>query len=252
MSFVRKPAAVVFDMDGLLFDTEALYLEASQLAAAEQGHVVSSDILAGTIGLTWSESKILLLKHLGADFAIDEFITVWLRHFDLIAKTRLTLKPGVVELLDLLDALEVPRAIATSSPHQTVQHHLTTHDLHGRFHEIIGFGDYVASKPAPDPFLKAAERLGVEPRLCLALEDSHNGVRSASSAGMITIMVPDLVEPTDEIRGLCAFVAPDLHVVRRMILEASRSPVVSPKTGSRTPRFDGSIVAAASGEDVDF
>lgn len=221
MTLPCKPAAIIFDMDGLLFDTEALYLEASKLAAKEQGYIVSSQILAGTIGLTWNESKILLLEHFGADFAVDEFVTVWLTHFDAIAATRLSLKPGVVELLDLLDALEIPRAIATSSAHQAVQHHLTAHNLHGRFHEIIGFGDYVASKPAPDPFLKAAERLGVEPRLCLALEDSHNGVRSASSAGMITVMVPDLVEPTDEIRGLCAFVVPDLHVVRHMIREAS-------------------------------
>ncbi len=63
-----------------------------------------------------------------------------------------------------------------------------------------------------------AKRLGVDPRLCLALKDSHNGVRSASSAGMMTMMVPDLLEPTDEIRGLCAFVARDLHEVRSLIL----------------------------------
>ena len=73
-------------------------------------------------------------------------------------------------------------------------------------------------KPAPDPFLKAAERLGVEPQLCLALEDSHNGVRSASSAGMITVMVPDLLEPTEEIRRLCTLVVRDLHEVRRLIV----------------------------------
>jgi HAD superfamily hydrolase (TIGR01509 family) len=236
MTLPCKPAAVIFDMDGLIFDTEALYLEASQLAATEQGHVLSSEILAGTIGLTWNESKILLLEHFGMDFAVDEFVTVWLRHFDAIASTRLSLKPGVLESLDLLDALEIPRAIATSSPHHTVQHHLTAHNLQGRFHEIVGFGDCGASKPAPDPFLKAAERLGVEPRLCLALEDSHNGVRSASSAGMITITAPDLVKPTDEISGLCAFVAPDLHVVRRMIREVSTS---RPKTGPPTPRLTG-------------
>src|ERR1700741_4314232 len=87
-----------------------------------------------------------------------------------------------------------------------------------RFDEIICRGDYEKGKPAPDPFLKAAERLGVEPRLCLALEDSYNGVRSASAAGMMTIMVPDLLEPTDEIRGLCIFVARDLHEVRGLIL----------------------------------
>jgi beta-phosphoglucomutase-like phosphatase (HAD superfamily) len=87
-----------------------------------------------------------------------------------------------------------------------------------RFDEIICRGDYEKGKPAPDPFLKAAERLGVEARLCLALEDSHIGVRSAAAAGMMTIMVPDLLEPTDELRDLCAFVACDLHEVRRAVL----------------------------------
>jgi HAD superfamily hydrolase (TIGR01509 family) len=124
----------------------------------------------------------------------------------------------VIELLDTLDDLRLPPAIATSSAHRTVQHHLAAQGLVGRFHEIVGHGDYTAGKPAPDPFLKAAERLEVDPRLCPALEDSHHGVRSASSAGMMTVMVPDLLEPTDEIRGLCTFVARDLHEVRSLIL----------------------------------
>ena len=72
-------------------------------------------------------------------------------------------------------------------------------------------------KPHPDPFLKAAELLGVDPRACLAIEDSHHGVRSASSAGMMTVMVPDLLPATDEICALCLHVVPDLHEVRRLI-----------------------------------
>ena len=123
--------------------------------------------------------------------------------------TRLALKPGVVELLDVLDELRLPRAIATSSSHRTVRHHLAAHDLAGRFDAVVGSGDYAAGKPAPDPFLTAAERLGVEPRRCLALEDSHNGIRAASAAGMMTIMVPDLLEPTEEIRGSARSIARD-------------------------------------------
>jgi HAD superfamily hydrolase (TIGR01509 family) len=127
-------------------------------------------------------------------------------------------KLGAVELLDTLDQFRLPRAIATSSSRRTVERHLTAYNLMGRFAEIVGHGDYERGKPAPDPFLKAAARLGVEPDLCLALEDSHNGVRAASSAGMMTIMVPDLLEPTDEIRGLCTFVVRDLHEVHSLIL----------------------------------
>lgn len=87
-----------------------------------------------------------------------------------------------------------------------------------RFDQIVCRGDYENGKPSPDPFLKAAERLGVESRLCLALEDSHIGVRSASAAGMMTVMVPDLLEPTEEMFALCVGVACDLHQVRDLIM----------------------------------
>jgi len=153
-------------------------------------------------------------------FPVDAFQEAWVRHFWVIAETRLELKPGALELLDALDRLRLPRAIATSSSRRTIERHLTAYDLLARFNEIVGHGDYEHGKPAPDPFLKAAERLGVEPRSCLALEDSHNGVRSAAAAGMMTVMVPDLLEPTDEIRKLCTFVARDLHEVRRSVLDA--------------------------------
>jgi HAD superfamily hydrolase (TIGR01509 family) len=218
----RAPAAVVFDMDGLLFDTETLSQEAILLAAAEGGHEVALDVFNRTDGLSWAQSRVLLLSHFGETFPVDDFQEAWVRHFWVIAGTRLELKPGALELLDTLDQLELPRAIATSSSRRTVERHLTAHNLMERFEEIVGHGDYESGKPAPDPFLKAAERLGVAPQSCLALEDSHNGVRSASSAGMMTIMVPDLLEPTAEIRALRTFVARDLHEVRSLILATNQ------------------------------
>jgi HAD superfamily hydrolase (TIGR01509 family) len=177
-------------------------------------------IFHSMIGRPWLKTRRFLLEHYGSSFPIDEFRAAWHRHFDVLMATRLSLKPGVVELLGTLDEFGLPRAIATSSSHQTARHHLMAHDLVDRFHQVVAHGDYAAGKPAPDPYLKAAQLLGVEPRLCLALEDSHNGVRSASAAGMMTIMVPDLLEATDEIKGLCAFVVSDLHVVRGLILDA--------------------------------
>lgn len=219
MHLPRTPAAVVFDMDGLLFDSEALYQRAIAAAAAEGGH----DLTAASsqmIGRPVDQSRRLLLDLYGTAFPVDEFLAAVFHHFDLIAAVHLILKPGVVELLDALDELKLPRAIATSSAHHRVQGHLIAHNLEGRFDVIVGHGDYTASKPAPDPFLVAAERLGAESPFCLALEDSHNGVRSARAAGMMTVMVPDLLKPTDEIRALCSFVARDLHEVRRIILSA--------------------------------
>lgn len=226
MTLPHMPAAVIFDMDGLIFDTEALYQAAFLAAATAGGHDLPMAVIQSTIGVPWVRSRVLLQERMGADFPIDQYFARMIEHFELLAATQLRLKPGVVELLDFLDQIEMPRCIATSSAHSTVQGHLAAHALVDRFHAVIGHGDYVASKPSPDPFLTAAKRLGVEPALCLALEDSYNGVRSASAAGMMTIMVPDLLSPTPEIQSMCTGVASDLHAVRKLIMTASSAGIV--------------------------
>jgi HAD superfamily hydrolase (TIGR01509 family) len=218
MTLPYRPSAVAFDMDGLLFDTEALWQAALLAAAAEAGHVVPDAVYNGSIGVRRSQCRGLFLAHFGEDFAFDAFHADWRRHFWVIADARPALKPGVAELLDCLEQLRLPRAIATSSSRSTVERHLASHGLEGRFDHIVCRGDYENGKPAPDPFLKAAERLDVEPRLCLALEDSHIGVRAASAAGMMTVMVPDLLEPTEDIRALCVRVVRDLVEVRDLLL----------------------------------
>jgi HAD superfamily hydrolase (TIGR01509 family) len=232
MTLPYRPSAVIFDMDGLLFDTEALWQEALLSAAAEGGHEVADELFSKSIGVPRSQCRALFLSHFGEDFLFDDFHANWVRHFWLIAENKLALKPGALELLEILDQFRLPRAIATSSSRTTVERHLTSHSLMDRFDEIICRGDYEKGKPAPDPFLKAAERLGVEPRLCLALEDSHIGVRSAAAAGMMTVMVPDLLEPTDDIFALCILVVRDLLEVRDLILTCTR---VAASGRSRVP-----------------
>jgi HAD superfamily hydrolase (TIGR01509 family) len=216
MKLPRPPSAVVFDMDGLLFDTERLYEEAAIAAAAELGYELDSAFHRSTVGSSWPVIRGLLLERYGETFAAEELREVARRIFGELVERRRLLKPGVLELLDLLDRLGLPRAIATTSARPTVDRHLDAHDLAGRFHHIVAHGDYDRHKPAPDPFLKAAERLGVAPQSCLALEDSHNGVRAAAAAGMMTVMVPDLLPVTDEMHGLCTHVVLDLHAVRRL------------------------------------
>jgi beta-phosphoglucomutase-like phosphatase (HAD superfamily) len=224
MSFPRIPQAVVFDMDGLLFDTEAIAREAMIATALRLGFEMPEQVFLAMVGLPADASRALLLNHYGKKFDVDTYWTEVDEGFVKLLTGRQFMKTGVVELLGRLDRAGLRCAIATSSHHAHVQRNLTLHDLQGRFHFIVAHGDYARGKPNPDPFLKAAERLGVAPENCLALEDSLNGVRSAAAAGMMTIMVPDLIPPTDEIRGLCLGVARDLHEVREL-LDAALHPV---------------------------
>ncbi|MCO6185020.1 HAD family phosphatase [Rhizobium sp. L1K21] len=218
MTLPRKPAAVVFDMDGLLFDTETLSFEAAVTAAAQHGHAIDWPFFSTLIGRAWPDISLHMTAHLGDGFAADDFRVTWLDHYSALLAGRLALKAGVLELLDILDSYAIPRAIATSSMKEKALYNLERFSLMDRFHHVIAQGDYAASKPAPDPFLKASERLGVAPALCLALEDSHNGIKAAHSAGMMAIMVPDLLEPTEEIRALCEHVLTDLHQVADLIM----------------------------------
>jgi HAD superfamily hydrolase (TIGR01509 family) len=213
MTLPRKVLAVIFDMDGLIFDTEPLYRDAVISAAREGGHELKLEVYHSTIGLSVEATRGLLSEQFGNGFDFEVFWATASRQFHEMAGSQLCLKAGVIDLLDVLDSLYLPRAIATSSRHEDVQHHLVLHGLIDRFHAIVAQGDYVRGKPNPDPFLKAAERLGVEPAHCLALEDSHNGVRAASNAGMMTIMVPDLLVATAEMGKLCVCIVQDLHQV---------------------------------------
>jgi HAD superfamily hydrolase (TIGR01509 family) len=216
----RPVAAVVFDMDGVLFDTEVLYEKSALAAARELGIPMTSEFFRSTVGSPSPVTRAQVVARYGPDIAIDELWEISRRIFRELTETQEILKPGVVELLDLLDELDLPRAVATSSARPTVERHLQKHGLADRFHGIAAQGDYDRHKPHPDPFLKAAALLGVAPSSCLAIEDSHHGVRSASSAGMMTVMVPDLLPATDEICALCLHVMPDLHEVRRLISDS--------------------------------
>lgn len=217
MTLPRPVEAVVFDMDGLLFDTEKLYGRAILTAAEELGVEMTTEVFLTFVGTPWTHNRRQMLEAYGEAYPAEELRVRWMKHFELLLADGLDLKPGVVELLDLLDQLGLSRAIATSSSHGTADHHLAAHGLASRFHHIVAAGDYANAKPAPDPFLAAAGRLGVDAADCLALEDSLNGVRSASSAGMMTVMVPDLIQPTSDIKQLCAAVVSSLLDVPALI-----------------------------------
>jgi len=217
MSLPRPVRAVVFDMDGLLFDTESVYRDAMVATARDLGLEMPPELFLRLVGLPWIANVPMLQAHYGPGFDPEAFRKEATRRFHLVADAGIGLKAGVVEILDTLDELALPRAIATSSMHHTVEHHLGQHGLLERFHSVVANGDYPRGKPAPDPYLVAAERLDMAPADCLALEDSHSGVRAAHAAGMMTIMVPDLLDPTEEMRTLCVRIARDLHEVRELV-----------------------------------
>jgi HAD superfamily hydrolase (TIGR01509 family) len=123
-------------------------------------------------------------------------------------------KAGVHELLAELKARRIPAAVATSSRSPHALGHLGRAGLLDMFAAIVTRDEVQNPKPHPEPYLMAARHLGVAPETCLAVEDSHSGVRAAHAAGMQTIMVPDLVRPSDEVAALCAHVMESLHHLR--------------------------------------
>jgi HAD superfamily hydrolase (TIGR01509 family) len=217
MVFPRPVKAVVFDMDGLLINTEVLWRDGMIGAARALGLDLSMDAFRRMIGTPWERTEEILREEFGADFDVKAYLDDAGRRFHDELDLENLLKAGVVELLDRLDALGLPRAIATSSARESVEAHLGPSGVLGRFDAVIARGDYERGKPAPDPFLNAAKALGVAPQDCLALEDSHTGVRAAHAAGMMTVMVPDLLDPTEEMREKCVHVAESLHRVRELL-----------------------------------
>jgi HAD superfamily hydrolase (TIGR01509 family) len=217
MSLPRPPKAVVFDMDGLLIDSETVYRESLLSVALERELHLPVAVILRMVGLDWVAAAQVLNDHFGAAFDAEAFRGQVNLRFRELCQAEVALKTGVLEILDRLDVLELPYAIVTSSHHDSVRRHIGGHGLLERFRAILAHGDYPRPKPAPDPYLAAAALLGLDPADILALEDSHNGVRAAAGAGMMTIMVPDMLDPTEEMHGLCVRIARDLHEVRELL-----------------------------------
>lgn len=213
MSFPRRVEAVVFDMDGLLLDTEIVYRAAMIEAGQVFGIGFTGEIYAAMVGKTTPECGVMLRELFGETFPVQSYFErVWADVEDLLeAETRL--KAGVIEILDFLDDRGLPRGIATSNGRPAVERYLGRFNLLPRFNAVVAHHDVTRHKPHPDPYLEAARRIGVDPLACLALEDSHPGVRAAHAAGMMTVMVPDILDPNEEMHEKCVHIADSLHHV---------------------------------------
>jgi HAD superfamily hydrolase (TIGR01509 family) len=220
VQLIRKPKAVIFDMDGLLIESEKHYRDSFLAASHEGGHGMEVEVYQRVCGSPWDVITQTILTEYGRDFPMEAFREAWLRHLAIQMADGVALKAGVVEILDLLDELGLPRAIATSSQHNSVQRHLGPFDLIPRFNHIVARGDYDQPKPSPMPYLTAAKLLGIDPRDCIALEDSYHGVQSAYSAGTQTVMVPDVAPATDIMREKCVAICDSLFDVATLLKTA--------------------------------
>jgi HAD superfamily hydrolase (TIGR01509 family) len=210
----RRPRAVIFDMDGLMLDTERIAHAAWRQASSALGVEFDPGVAQRMIGRNHTDCRALILDHHGESFPVDELFAATGKAYDEIAaREGVGLKQGLTRLLDWLEAEGVPRAVATSTRRPRAIAKLERAGLLGRFAVLVGGDEIARGKPAPDIFLAAAGRLSMPPDVCLVLEDSEPGIRAAMAAGIAAIMVPDMHPPSADLLALSPLVLPSLFEV---------------------------------------
>ena len=212
--------AVLFDMDGLLVDTEKLLSRFWCEAAQSFGFPMTKEHVLGIRSLSWKFAAPHLKGIFGEDF---DYAAVRAKRIELmnayIAENGVEMKAGLIELLDHLDRLGLKRAVCTATDHERTERYLTSIGVYHRFDAFV-CGDMIANgKPMPDTYIEGAKAVGCEPGECMALEDSPNGIESAYRAGCIPVMVPDLSQPDEELMKKLRAVCSDLAEVRTVIDE---------------------------------
>ena len=197
------PLAVVFDMDGLLLDSERLARECFIQACADVGWDADIPAYDRCVGSTSEATERILRDACGREFPYTEMSARWGERYDAhVNHHPVAVKPGARELLDRLERLDIPRALAPSTRRSTAQRKLQLAGLADYFLHMVCGGETERGKPHPDPYLAATGHLLQEPGQCWALEDSDNGVRAAHAAGLRVFQVPDLVQPDATVRAL--------------------------------------------------
>ncbi|MBR2279528.1 MAG: HAD family phosphatase [Ruminococcus sp.] len=205
----------VFDMDGLMFDTENLTYKLQKEILAEAGLEFSLDDYKKTIGKRLADLPVLFYGLFGESYDFDRFrLECRNAYIKYTEEYGIPVKDGLFELLDELKEKGIKIALATSTARRSAERTLKIAGVFDYFDELVCAEDVKNGKPDPEPFLKAAEKLSLEPSECIALEDSINGIKSAYLAGMKTVMVPDLIEPDDEIKAMCDLILGSLNELK--------------------------------------
>lgn len=201
----------VFDMDGLMIDSERLVYSIWREMLDEDGKEFNLDIFKKTIGLRSEDSYEYYKSVYSDDFDYPAYkAESRIRYFKRIEKNGVPVKKGLYEIFDYLKSVGCKISLATSTSSQTALKIMKKINLYDKFDAFVCGDDVKNGKPNPEVFLIAAKKLGLEPVDCVAFEDSINGIKSAHAAGMTTVMVPDLSEPTDEIKPMIDFLCTDL------------------------------------------
>lgn len=187
-------------MDGLMFDSERLVYENWQNIMDENGYEYDIEVFKQTIGKRKKEVELFYYDRYGKDFPYWDFSNACREKFiNHVTTCGIPVKDGLYELLDFLKSQNIKMALATSTSRTTAELNLKSSDTFKYFDALVCGDDVKNGKPHPEVFLTAAKKLGVNPKDCAAFEDSINGIKSAYAAGMITVMVPDFLQPTEEI-----------------------------------------------------
>ncbi len=206
--------AIIFDMDGLLVDSEIVWYEAEVDFVSARNAVYTEDIRKYIIGKRLDEFMVTLKDHYQFEESLDVLVDDLIARMMQIIPDKVKPQPGAREIIDYVQAVGIPHAIASSSPISVINATLESQGWRSLFDVRCTADDEAKGKPAPDVYLTAARRLSIDPKQCLALEDSPNGSRAAIAAGMTCFAVPDTSHSSPTMfQNITPHVFEDLHAV---------------------------------------
>ncbi len=219
MNYLDGGWAFIFDMDGLMLDSEGLTNQAWQKAALDFGYELTDEMMQECVGCSPVLSEFIQKKYLGQDYPYKKIRERKVSYFEeSVTKKGIPIKKGLLPLLDLLDSKRIRKAVASSTEQPYVNQRLKVTHLFQRFDAIVSGSEVEQVKPDPALFLEAARMIGAESRRCLVLEDTPFGVKAADAAGMPVILVPDLAPIPEEIGSMAIGVFSSLEEVRLFLL----------------------------------